>query len=123
VRTLLRNKREFYYALYLGDEPVLVNGQRTGEHHACYSEPIFCLANISPATGAVAYRLFGTSLEYDSVITTDDTAIPIDEFSYLWIYADPDQAPDYTVKRIAKSLNSVAIAISKTNVSRVKTDD
>ena len=44
--------------------------------------------------------------------------IPIDENSILWVdQLDTTEDHDYIVKRVAKSLNVVSIAIAKVDVS------
>ena len=119
------------------------NELQTGEYQTIYANPVKCQANISPANGMTAAEIFGTAEGYDKIIVTDDVNVPIDEFSLLWIDTTPDieidkgdepvmefvtggivigdnghfKANDYIVKRVARSLNSVAIAARKVNVS------
>ena len=124
MRCLLRNMREFYYARYeckneIEDE----YGNKTGEYEVVYGEPVKCRANISAARGEVQSRQFGESESYDKVIVLDDVNIPIDEYSILWVDSLPfDKTEkvtphDYIVKKVARSLNSVSIAISKVRVN------
>ena len=80
------------------------------------------LANISPASGAAQVEQFGQFVSYDKVIVTDDMSCPISEDTVLFVDKEPEyggEKPlyDYVVKRVAKSLNSISIAISKVNVS------
>jgi len=57
------------------------------------------------------------------VIVTDDLTCPIDENSVLFVDKLPEYSEDgtplydYVVKRVAKSLNAIAYAIQKVNVS------
>lgn len=57
------------------------------------------------------------------MIVLDDIACPIDETSILFVDVTPtknannDYVYDYIVKKVARSLNSVSIAISKVKVS------
>ncbi len=116
---------------------------QTGEYQTIYSNPVEYTANISPANGTTASEIFGTAEGYDKIIVIDDLNVPIDEFSLLWIDTTPDietvdenspvleftmggivigdnghfKPNDYIVKRIARSLNSMAIAVRKVNVS------
>lgn len=113
MRCLNRNKVKFYYALYQGRVPI----EGTGEYAVQYSDPVSCEGNISPATGTTATELFGGSEGYDKVLVMDDVRTPIDEYSVLWIDALPTASYDYIVRKVAKSLNSVAIAVSKVNVN------
>ena len=119
-----RNKTPFYYCLYRGKESVIdENGDETGETQVLYSDPLLLMANISPATGNTSVEQFGNSLQYDKVIVVDDVSCPIDEYTALFIDKSPafdsDGVPlfDYIVKKVARSLNSVSIAISKVEVS------
>lgn len=125
MRCLERNKQSFWYANYEGEQrPTDGDGFETGERRVVYSSPVQFRANVSPATGNSSVEQFGNSLQYDKVIVTDDLNCPIDEHSVLCI----DGAPvtdsngkliefDYIVKKIARSLNSVSIAVSKVEVS------
>ena len=90
-------------------------------------------ANISAAKGETQTRQFGENESYDKVIVMDFITPPIDEYSVLWVDTLPilnadgslkvnDAGEvitphDYVVKKVAKSLNSVSIAISKVTVS------
>ena len=119
LRTLERNKQVIYYALYEDKEPVLdENGNETGEYEILYSSPTALRINVSAARGESSTRPFGNTENYDKVLMTDDLSIPITETSILWIDSlDTEKPHDYIVKKIAKSLNSVSIAVSKVSVS------
>lgn len=124
MKCLERNKSTFFYALYSHKEPLKDEyGNSTTELKVFYEEPVECRANISPATGASQVEQFGSSLKYDKVIVIDDINCPIDENTVLFVDKAPSRDEegnllfDYIVKKIAKSLNSVAIAISKVEVS------
>lgn len=117
MKCLQRNKTTFYYAPYIRKER-LGNGYRP-----IYGDAVELRANISPATGSTSVEQFGNNVEYDKVIVLDDTACPIDENSILFVDTTPtknsngDYVYDYIVKKVARSLNSVSIAISKVVVS------
>lgn len=124
MRCLDRNKRSFYYALFQEKDSILDEyGNKTGEYRIIYSEPILARANISPANGEVQIEQFSSSLDYDKVIVIDDINCPIDEYSVLCIDSQPtydsndNLVYDYIVKKIAKSINSISIAVSKVKVS------
>lgn len=141
MRCLNRNKSTFFYALYLGKKPIVdEDGNESGEYQTVYSEPVQMDANISPANGSTQAEPFGSSVQYDKVIVTDDTECPIDEQSVLFIDNVSDavlhdeygtilctetDAPlqirdfqfDYIVKKVARSQNSVSYAISRVDVS------
>lgn len=134
-----RNDSKFYYCLYDGEQEILDEyGNRTGQYIVTYAEPVEMWANISPATGAAQTELFGTLDNYDKVIVTHDMDCPIDENTVLFIDKEPENTDaqnneetavtvtgttvsvpvyDYTVRRVAKSLNAISIAVSKVKVS------
>jgi hypothetical protein len=125
MRCLTRNKRAFYYALYEGQTEITDEyGNATGQYELNYSKPIKKSGNISAAQGEIQSRQFGESESYDKVIVLDDINTPIDEYSILWVDTLPllnddgttDTPHDYIVKKVARSLNGVSIAISKVTV-------
>lgn len=119
-------------------------GNETGEIIPHYNEAVQFRANVSPATGQAQVEQFGNLDNYDKVIVTSDMDCPIDEHSILFIEKEPEyievvtheviegnalyaddeivevtyQLPkyDYIVKRVAKSLNSISIAIRKVEI-------
>ncbi|GHV09295.1 hypothetical protein FACS1894217_13250 [Clostridia bacterium] len=134
MRCLTRNKVEFYFALYEGREPVLdEDGNETGEHQVIHGDPILGYANISPAKGETQTRQFGEDDSYDKVIVLEKNSPAMNEYSWLWVDTMPllDEKGalavdaegeivtphDYIVKKVAKSLNGVAYAITKVNVN------
>jgi hypothetical protein len=139
MRCLKRNQRPFYYCLYKEEIPILDEyGNETGQTIVVYDEAVEMMANISQATGQSNTEQFGNLENYDKVIVTDDLNCPIDENSVLFIDKEPEwkdaeyneqtaitvtgatvKVPvyDYTVRRVAKSLNSISIAVSKVKVS------
>lgn len=124
MRTMERNKQSFFYLLYDRKEPVTdEDGNETGEETVVYKPAVSFRANVSAATGASQVEQFGSLTGYDKVIVTDDLDCPIDENTVLFLDKEPecdeDGRPlyDYMVKRVAKSLNSVSIAVTKVSVS------
>ncbi len=124
MKCLERNKQDFYYLLFEKKEEIKdEKGRRTGESRIVYRNPVKFRANISAAKGETSTEQFGSDLKYDKVIVIDDINCPIDENSVLFV----DKAPevdsegnpsfDYIVKKVARSLNSVSLAISKVSVS------
>ena len=115
----LINKRTFWYCLYRGDEPVLdEDGYETGDEHVAYDEPVEIKANVSPASGHSNTEAFGNFAEYDKIISPLPLNCPIDEQSVLFLdkapeYEDGRPQYDYVVRRVARSLNHVAIAVSR----------
>ena len=122
---MARNKTTFYYALYTGQTEIVDEyGNATGQYSVTYGNPTKTLGNISAAQGEMQTRQFGESESYDKVIVLDDVNTPIDEYSILWVDTFPQlnedgstiTPHDYVVKKVARSLNSVSIAISKVSV-------
>lgn len=134
MRCMNRNKVKFYYALYESREPIMNQyGKPSGQHKVIYGNPIEEYANISAAKGETQTRQFGENESYDKVIVMDLGTPSIDEYSILWVDTEPQlneegslavndkgeviTPHDYVVKKVAKSLNNVSIAISKVTVS------
>ena len=139
MKCLHRNKRPFYYCLYKGEIEILDEyGNLSGEKIVTYEDGVMEMANISTATGQSNTEQFGNLENYDKVIVIDDLDCPIDENSVLFIDKEPEykdaeynevtaitvtgatvKVPvyDYIVRRVAKSLNSISIAVSKVKVS------
>ena len=126
MRCMERNKQVFYFSSFT-DKVGLVDeyGNRTGEYKVLYDNPTKLSGNISAAMGEMQNRQFGESELYDKVIVLGNPNVSIDEYSILWVDTLPtlkedgstDTPHDYIVKKIARSLNSVSIAISKVTVS------
>lgn len=133
MKCMSRNKTKFFYALYEGKTPITDEyGNVTGEYDVQHGKPTEFYANISAAKGETQTRQFGESEAYDKVIVMDNSAPQINEYTVLWVDTVPlvddsgalklnDKGEvitphDYIVKKVAKSLNSVSIAISKVNV-------
>ena len=125
MRSMVRNQTKFYYALYIDKTEVTDDyGNATGEYEILHSHPTKALGNVSSARGEIQSRQFGESESYDKVIVLDNPNTPIDEYSILWVDTLPllnddgttNTPHDYIVKKVARSLNGVSIAISKVNV-------
>ncbi|MBQ6479730.1 MAG: hypothetical protein IJI45_01305 [Anaerolineaceae bacterium] len=124
MRCLKRNQRFFWYALYNGETELTdSDGLYTGEIGPGYETPVQMKANISASKGTADTELFGEDLQYSRTIATDDMNCPITEESILWIERSPvddnnEPVPhNYVVAGIAKSLNSLLIAIREVKVT------
>lgn len=123
MKLMKRNLTPVHYCLYSERIPLLDDdGYETGEYKVGYGEAVQLLCSVSPATGYAQAEMFGNLESYDKVLITDDMTCPIDENTVLFI----DKAPefengkpkyDYTVRRVAKSLNAISYAVSKVKVS------
>ena len=133
MRCSERNKRDFWYAPFRSSSNMVDEyGNELNETTVAYGNPVACKGNVSAARGETAVRQFGEYESYDRVIVMDDPNTPINEYAVLWVDSIPtlnedgslatnsDGSPvvpwDYTVKKVARSLNSVSIAISKVTV-------
>lgn len=134
MKCMERNKVRFFYALYMGKQEITDEyGNATGQYEVTHSSPVECYGNVSAAKGETQSRQFGENEAYDKVIVLDNLSPNIDEYSVLWIDTIPelDQEGnlaldeneeiitpyDYIVKKVARSLNSVSIAVSKVKVN------
>lgn len=125
MKIMERNKRPLWYLLYDRKAPVVdAEGNETGEEIIVYKPAVALRANVSPASGSSQVEQFGNLAGYDKVIVTDDMSCPIDENTVLFVdkapeYREADGKPlyDYIVKRVAKSLNTIAYAVTKVSVS------
>lgn len=114
MKLLRRNMRSIWYRLFQGQTAQIdADGFETGETTISYSDPFELSCSVSPASGDILADTFGTVETYDKVIITDDLSCPIDENSVLFVDVDVSGNHDYVVKRVAKSLNFIAYAVSK----------
>ncbi len=137
-----RNDQKFWYCLLDPTiEHALIDeyGNETGEIIPHYESAVSMYANISPARGQSQTEQFGNLDNYDKVIVTRDMSCPIDEHSVLFVEKEPEYASistheivsgnpnivtvtysqpknDYIVKRVARSINSISIAVRKVDV-------
>lgn len=123
MKIMERNKQTFWFCQFLGTAPIEdENGYETGTP-TLYSEAESFRANVSAANGTTQLQQFGNLTGYDKVIVTDDTTCPIGEETVLFLDKEPeydeDGKPlyDYIVKRVARSLNAVSVAVAKVSVS------
>ena len=113
MRMMERNKSKFFYALYKEKVPKTDEyGNVTGEYEIIRDNPVEFSANISAAKGETSTRQFGEVLWVDKTPQVDETGALVtnDDGEVITPH-------DYIVKKVAKSLNSVSVAISKVTVS------
>lgn len=124
MRILQRSLQTLYYRLYNDTNEIQYDdyGNEIG-YKVGYGDPVKFQANISPATGASSVEQFGDLENYDKVIVTSDMTCPIEETTVLYIDSVPqlvggEYSPyDYIVRRVARSINSISIAVRKVSVS------
>lgn len=124
MKALLRNKQTFWYANISTTTAITENGYETGEQAITYTAPVAASANISPARGSADFDPFGINENYTKTIVTDDLTLPIGKSTILWIGIEPDKDGEagtvkhnYVVVQVAKSLNSMTIAVKEVAVS------
>lgn len=125
MKALLRNKQTFYYANVSKTAAQYDEyGNETGETDITYDAPVAAQANISPARGTADLEQFGINSDYTKTIVSDNLTLPIDKSTILWIGIAPDKDGEagtikhnYVVVGVAKSLNSVTIAVKEVSVS------
>ena len=119
MRELKRNRRTVYYALYSGVQELTdASGNYTGEYAPTYATPVAVEMNVSAAKGSADQEQFGIDTPYTKVLVTTDMACPIAEDTVLWIGKTPTSGDyNYVVSRVAKSINSISIAVREVDVS------
>lgn len=123
MKILERNKTPFWYQLF--DQTKTVEDEYGNEVGSVvvYKDAVEMKGNISSATGSAQVEQFGNFAGYDKVIVVDDMSCPIEETTVLFIDKKPEYDAegnplfDYVVKRVAKSLNVIAYAVKRVDVS------
>jgi hypothetical protein len=123
MKILERNKTPFWYQLF--DRTKTVEDEYGNEVGSAvvYKDAVEMKGNISSATGSAQVEQFGNFAGYDKVIVVDDMSCPIEETTVLFIDKKPEYDAegnplfDYVVKRVAKSLNVIAYAVKRVDVS------
>jgi len=120
VRTVQRNKRTIWYALYNGvTEVVDEDGNYTGEQEVSYGEPIQARMNVSGGRGQAEIELFGVDNPFTKTAVTDDLTTPFTTDTIWWFEADPETDPhNYRCTGISRTINQVVIALAEISVSK-----
>lgn len=122
MRNQLINKRPIKYLNYVGEEKAVdSSGYYTGETIITYSKPKVFMGHISGAKGKSQVEVFGTEISYDKSILISKKCFKetkINENSVFFIdkkvaYENNIPLYDYSVVRIAETINEVVIAIKK----------
>ena len=117
MRCLERNKREIYYALYIGDEPIFDEyGNETGESNPTYGEVTRWRCNISSASGEEAVQAFGSFTNYSRVLCVADVNCPIAEQTIVWFGVPTSEPHNYIVTAKADSKNGILYALLEVKV-------
>ena len=117
MRSLNKNKRTIYYALYEKDEPILDEyGNETGERTPLYGDIQELRCNVSAAIGEEAVEAFGTLTNYTRAISVSDTNCPLAEQTIVWFGIDKNKPHNYIVLRKADSKNGILYALQEVRV-------
>lgn len=115
MRSLLRNKREMWYALPVGSHAILDEyGNDTLEVERVYSAPLYLMANVSANMGQEAVAVFGSQTEYSRTVSISGTVTPLVVGARIWFGVEPNGTADnhnYTVARVADSKNGYLVAL------------
>lgn len=134
MRGLRRNQKKLWYQLYQDHIPIYetdLDGNivldpatkeplQTGDFTVGYTAPVQFKANVSAAKSEAQVEPFGINTDYDKVLCTCRTELPIDELSLVFVDRKPEEGvtADYKVVKVAKSLNSVLYAIKQISEGR-----
>lgn len=117
MRCLNKNKREFYYALYLDEDPILDEyGNETGESKPIYGDIEKAQYNISASSGEDAVQAFGSFTNYTRIMCVSDNNCPITEQSIIWFGVATTEPHNYIVTRKADSKNGILYALKEVKV-------
>lgn len=115
MRNLKRNKRELWYAIQVGSEPILDDyGNDTLEVEGVFSSPLYLLANVSANVGQEAIEVFGSQTEYSRTVSIAGNECPLVEGCRVWFGVEPNEYGtnhNYTVAHVADSKNGYLVAL------------
>jgi len=83
MNLLKRNKKDFYYKLFLGKvETKDENGNNTGLYEISYEDPVACSAHFF--NSGIKYKeMFGSDFDFNAVIWIENTNSPITKNSII----------------------------------------
>ena len=119
MRTLQRNKRTIYYALYNGVQEVVdSDGNYTGEQEVSYGEVQTAKMNVSGGRGQAEIELFGVDNPFTRSAVTDDLTTPFNTDTIFWFEADPLVDPhNYRCTGVSRTINQVVIALAELDIN------
>lgn len=112
MRDLKRNQQTIHFSLL-----TVTDTDGWGNESKSYGEIQSMEIAVSSEKGDAAAEAFGKELDYDVTMVTHNMNCPIDEYTHVWIDNDVTQPHDYIVKRKANSLNCIAYALKRVDVS------
>ena len=115
MRSLERNKREFYFATVVSEEPLLDEyGNETLEVRRVYGSPTLYKANIGTNVGQEETAVLGSQTEYSRVICL--TICPLKEGDKVWFGVPETGANNYIVDKVADSKNGYLVGLREVSV-------
>lgn len=125
MRTLQRNKRTIWYALYNGVTDVVDDdGNYTGEQEVSYSEPIQARMNVSGGRGQAEIELFGVDNPFTRTAVTDDLTTPFNTDTIFWFNAEPETDHyNYRCTGVSRTINQVVIALAEVDITDADNND
>ena len=119
MRTLQRNKRTIYYALYNGVQEVVdSDGNYTGEQEVSYGEVHTAKMNVSGGRGQAEIELFGVDNPFTRTAVADDLDTPFNTDTIFWFEADPLVAPhNYRCTGVSRTINQVVLALAELDIN------
>ena len=117
MRSLEKNKRTLYYAVYLREEPLLdEQGFETGESKPIYGDITELRCNISSSSGEEAVEAFGSFTNYTRAVCVADNNCPLTEESVVWFGIPITEPYNYIVTLKADSKNGIMYALQEVKV-------
>lgn len=120
MRTIQRNRREVWYALYQGVTDVLDDeGNYTGEQEVSYTTPVKAMMNVSGGRGRAMVEEFGIDNPFTHTVVTPDLTTAFNTDTIWWFGKTPsDGAHNFRCTGISRTPNQVVIALAEVEVSK-----
>ena len=121
MRTLQRNRREIWYALYSGVTDVVDDdGYKTGETDVTYETPVKTFMNVSGGRGVAEAQFFGIENPFTRVAVTDDMTTAFNTDTVFWFEKTPGEDMDdynYVCTGVVTTINGRVIALKEVDVT------
>ena len=117
MRNLARDTQRVWISRYEGiGREVDGQGRLTGKNVPKYATPVAFYPSLSMARGEAQGAYFGVNLDYDRVLTLDDSSFEVSEADRLWVDGCTDEPHDHVVKKVARKGDFTVIAASRVEV-------
>lgn len=114
MQTMGANMQTIHYALFTGEVMAVdESGYKTGERVKTYDNPMTMRINVSAARGTADVEQFGIATDYERTMVTHDMNCPIKEDTILWIGVSTNDDWNYSVVKVARSINCISYAIKE----------